>query len=42
MLERGKTKQGRDEILDILKGAVKADGMQKHDWDEKAEDSLVG
>ena len=41
MLERDKTKKGRDEILDGLKGAVKEDGMRKHEWDEKAEDSLV-
>ncbi len=41
MLERDKLKKGRDEILDALKGAVKEDGMKKHQWDEKAEDSLV-
>ena len=42
MLERDKTKKGRDEILDGLKSAVKEEGMKKHEWDEKAEDSLVG
>ena len=42
MLERDKAKKGRDEILDGLKSAVKEDGMKKHEWDEKAEDSLVG
>ena len=42
MLERDRTKKGRDEILDGLKSAVKEEGMKKHEWDEKAEDSLVG
>ena len=41
MLERDKTKRERDEILDGLKNAVKEEGMKKHQWDEKAEDSLV-
>lgn len=41
MLERDKTKKDRDPILDTLKSCVKEEGMKKHEWDEKAEDSLV-
>ncbi len=41
MLERDKKNKDRDEIFDTLKYAVKEEGMKNHQWDEKAEDSLV-
>ena len=41
MLERDMKKRDRDDIFDNLKAAVKDESMSKHQWDEKAEDSLV-
>ena len=42
MLDRDRQKaKDRDDIFDKLKSAVKDESMQKHEWDEKAEESLV-
>lgn len=40
MLLRDKDKQGRDDIYDKLITTVNENSRQKHQWDEKAEDSL--
>ena len=41
LLERDQQKKGRDVIFDELKKAIKEESMKKHEWDDKAENSLV-
>ncbi len=41
MLDRDKENKERDQMFDKLKSAVKEESMHKHEWDEKAEESLV-
>ena len=41
LLEDSNSGKEHDEIFDDLKDAVKNEGMNKHKWEEKAEDSLV-
>ena len=41
LLEDSNSGKEHDNIFDDLKAAVKNEGMHKHKWEEKAEDSLV-
>jgi len=41
MLGSGQTDKEHDRVFDALKAAVRDDSMKKHQWDNKAEDSLV-
>jgi len=41
MLASSQTDRHHDRVFDDLKAAVRDDSMKKHQWDEKAEDSLV-
>jgi len=41
MLGSGQSDKERDRVFDDLKAAVRDDCMKKHQWDDKAEDSLV-
>ena len=41
MLGSSRTDKEHDSIFDDFKAAVRDDSMKKHQWDDKAEDSLV-
>ena len=41
LLQQNKGKKGHDNIYDNLKTAVMEESLKKHEWDEKAEESLV-
>ena len=41
MLNKNKDAKGHDDIYDKLTEEVRAKSMNKHEWEEKAEESLV-
>ena len=41
LLESYKKKKDHDDIFDAMKSSVKDESMARHQWDQKAEDSLV-